>query len=209
MIMIGTMDLKRTREVGTFYCPSCKSLQDYKRRARRPFLTIYFIPVVPIGAAEEVVYCTGCRSNWDVSALEVDQAMHEAAQMDVFREEAIRAAVLVVIADGVISEEEINSLQRIGNRLLDRPIDREELGELCSAASRNRITAVNYLTTVAPRWNREQKVLGLQAIFLAASAEGQLGDEQLQALERARQTMNFTQSEFEEIIEAALQWDEV
>lgn len=207
--MIGTMNLTRTRDTGTFYCPNCNSLQDYRHRARRPFLTIYFIPVAPIGAAEEFIHCSGCRSNWDMTALELDQATHEAAKMDVFREEAIRAAVLIVIADGEISEEEIAALQRIGRRLLDRPIDREELGELCSAAYQNRISAANYVTTVARRWNQDQKVLGLQAMFLAASAEGRLDKDQLQTLERARQAMNLSESEFEEAIETSLQWDEV
>jgi uncharacterized tellurite resistance protein B-like protein len=207
--MIGTINLTRTRETGTFYCPQCSSLQDFRRRTRRPFLTIYFIPVVPIGGGEEFVQCRGCRSNWDTTVLAVDQAGHEAAKTDVFREEAIRAAILIVIADSEISEAEITALQRIGRRLLERPVDREELGELCSAAYQNEITAANYITTVAPRWNQQQRRLGLQAMFLAASAEGTLSEPQLEVLQHARRVMDLTESEFEEVIEQSLEWDEV
>src|SRR6056297_2752026 len=118
MILIGTMNLTRTRERGNFYCPTCGVTQTYRFRARRPGLTLYFIPAVPIGPAETFVQCDQCRSTWDPTVLSVDQASHEQAATEQFQEEAIRSAILVTLADGNITEAEISALQQIASEML-------------------------------------------------------------------------------------------
>ncbi|NND97571.1 MAG: zinc-ribbon domain-containing protein [Pirellulaceae bacterium] len=207
MILIGTMNLTRTRERGDFYCPSCGTTQSYRLRARRPFLTLYFIPTIPVGAAELFVDCDGCRNNWDLTVLEMDQTHHETLQEEQFRDEAIRSSVLVVLADGVISENEIAALQRIASRLLERAVEREELGHLCSIAQENEIHAKNYVLTVSRRWNQEQRSRALQAMFLAATAEGGLGDQQMKLLSEMRDILDMSQDEYEQTIEMAIEWE--
>jgi uncharacterized tellurite resistance protein B-like protein len=209
MILIGTMNLTRTRDRGNFYCPTCALTQTYRLRARRPWLTLYFIPTVPVGAVEEFVQCDQCRSTWDLSVLAMDQQSHELAQEQQFRDEALRASVLIVIADGQISENEIEALQRIGTRLLERPVERDELGHLCSVAQQNQIEAANYVLTVSKRWSQEQRSRALQAMFLAATADGQMGESQIKVLTRMREILEFTDNEYEDAIEEALTWEAV
>jgi uncharacterized tellurite resistance protein B-like protein len=207
MILIGTMNLTGTRDRGNFYCPSCGITQSYRLRARRPWLTLYFIPTVPIGSVEMFVQCDQCRSTWDPTVLEMDQRAHEELKAEQFREEAVRAAVLVVLADGHISETEIATLQRVASLLFERDVDREELGWLCSTAEQSGVDATNYVLTVSRRWNPQQRVKTLQAMFLAASAEGQLGAERLRTLAKMREILELTDAEYEAAIEESLQWD--
>jgi uncharacterized tellurite resistance protein B-like protein len=209
MILIGTMNLARTRETGTFDCPTCGDNQEYRLKSRRPFLTLYFIPVVPIGPEERFVVCLGCRDKWDQTVLEMNHQQREAIQTEQFHEEAFRASILVVLADGVISDEEIESLQRIGSRLRGNLVDREELGELCSVALQNQISARNYVLTVSRRWNQNQRVEALQAMFLAATAEGKMGDQQTALMTEMRDILEMTDQEYESAIESALGWDYV
>ena len=209
MILIGTMNLTRTRERGNFYCPTCAINQPYRLRARRPFLTVYFIPTVPVGGAELFVQCDQCKSAWDVSVLDMDKSSHRAAAEQQFRDEAVRSAVLVVLADNVISEQEISSLRVISSRLLERPVDREELGRICSAAEQNRIQAKNYVLTVSRGWSQEQKRTALQAMFLAATSGGELGEAQLTTLAELRDILGLTENEYHAAIEEALTWEQV
>lgn len=209
MILIGTMNLTRTRQTGQFYCPSCACSQEYRLRSRRPFLTLYFIPVVPIGSAEMFVYCTGCREKWDPTVLELDQREHEAIQTEQFRDEALRSAILIVLEDGDISESEIDALQRIAFRLFDRQLDRDELGELCSIAQQNKIVARNYALTVSKRWSETQKSEALGAMFLAATAEGKMEQPQMNVLTEMQAILNLTEQEYQQAIENALQWEQV
>jgi len=209
MILIGTMNLTRTRESGQFYCPECRTTQGYRLRARRPFLTLYFIPVVPIGTPQVFVVCDGCRQHWDPSVLTVDQEHHDQANEQQFREEALRAAILVVLADGYISEAEIDALQRVANGVLQRPIDRDELGEMCSIAQENKVSAKNYVLTVSRSWNQTQRGVALQAMFLAASAEGKLEGERVAMLAQMRDILELTEREYQSVIEFALEQEQV
>ncbi|MEM6365917.1 MAG: TerB family tellurite resistance protein [Planctomycetota bacterium] len=207
MILIGTMNLTRTKDTGQFDCPTCGVNQGYRLRSRRPFLTLYFVPCVPIGGAEMFVHCDVCRDRWDVSVLDMNRKQQRETQEDQFREEALRSAVLVTLEDGHITENEIESLAQIGHRLLGRYIDREELGQLCSVAEQNEIEARNYVLTVSKRWNQAQRSLALGVMFLAATAGGKLGNEQTAVMKQMRDILEMTQAEYEASIEAALQWE--
>ncbi|MCG8648235.1 MAG: TerB family tellurite resistance protein [Pirellulales bacterium] len=203
------MNLTRTRERGNFYCPTCRNSQTFRLRARRPWLTLYFIPTVPVGGAELFVQCDQCRQSWDPSVLAMDQESHELALEEQFREQAVRAALLIVLADGTISENEINALGRIASHLLQRPVDREELGQLCSIAEQNKITAINYVTTVSVHWSQTQRIQALQAMFLAATADGDMGEEQVDTLAQMQKLLLLSDEEYQSAIEEALTWETV
>lgn len=204
MILIGTIDLSRTRDIGEFYCPSCRVTQSYRLRTRRPFLTLYFIPVVPIGGAEPFVQCDECRSSWDPNVLEMDRQTHETAQRERFREEALRATVLMTTADGTITEREIAAIQQVSTQLLNRPVERDELGALCASARRLGIAPTNFMLAASKHWSQEQRVTVLKAAFLAASADGELSDEQIKMLGQLRKMFDLTEEEYQSAIEEAL-----
>jgi len=209
MIITGTMNLTRTRDRGNFYCPTCRINQPYRLRSRRPYLTLYFIPTVPVGGAETFVQCDQCKDCWDISVLELDRGAQQAIAEEVFCDQAVRSAILVVLADGVTTEKEVLALQRIATRLYERPVDREELGQLCSIAMQNRIQAKNYVLTVSRRWDSAQRSRALQAMFLAATAEGEMGQAQIELLAEMRDILEMSSHEYEASIELALAWESV
>ena len=208
MILIGTMNLTRTRERGNFYCPTCAVDQPYRLRARRPWLTLYFIPVVPVGGAELFIQCEQCRKSWDTSVLHLREEQHSEVDDEMFGLQAVRAAVLVVIADGTITDNEIKALRRISRQILGREVDREELGEMCSIARQNEIAATDYVMTVSRNWSGTQRIVALQAMFLAASADGEMGELQISALAEMRDLLELSESEYEGAIESALSWED-
>lgn len=207
MILIGTMNITRTADRGHFHCPTCGCIQEYKLKSRRPFLTLYLIPTVPIGAVEQFVRCLQCKSHWDPAILNAAGNTHRELQEMQFGIEAFRAAILVVLGTGEVSEQQIEILIRIGNRLLPEPISREELGQWCSSAQRNGISAANYVRSVCPGWTTEQRQFALQAMFVAATSDGDLNEPKLRLLASLKDTMQLSDQEYEAAIEAAIQWD--
>lgn len=207
MIFVGTMNLTRTRDQGNFYCPTCGGNQPYRLRSRRPFLTVYFIPTVPVGPAESFVQCGHCQDCWDQSVLQMQRQHHEIADEESFCQQALRAAVLVVLADGVTTENEIAALQKIGITLTSSEFDREELGQLCSAALENGIKAKNYVLTVSRGWNHDQRIRALQAMFFAATAEGSMGQPQTELLAEMRDLLDLSDREYQAAIEEAVAMD--
>ena len=205
MILIGTMNLARTRDRGNFHCPTCGATVSYRRRTRRTFLTIYFIPTVPVSGAEPFVQCDSCRSTFDVNVLEMDGAAHQEIREARFRDEALRASILTVLIDDAISETEINTLLRLSDRVLGHPVDREELGALCSIMTSQKIRPADYALTSSRRWNDEQRRSALQAMFLAASAEGDLSAGQLKLMTQLKDLFDLTDREYEQVIEQAIE----
>ena len=207
MIFIGTINLTRTRDEGNFLCPACGVSQGYRLRATRAWLTVYFIPTVPVSDHESFVQCDHCKANWDPSVLEMDHLNHSEIEEEQFCIEAVRSAVLVVLADNDITENEISTLQTISSHLMKRRVERDELGQLCSSAQQHRIEPVNYVLTASRHWNQKQRVRALQAMFLAATADGALGELQLGVLAKMQELFDFTDAEFHQAIEQAVDWE--
>lgn len=208
MILIGTMNITRTRGQGDFHCPTCGSLRGYVLKSRRPFLTLYFIPTLPIGPSEFFIRCDQCKSNWDPAILHMDARDHQLAKETQFRIEAFRAAVLVAIQGGGLDEPGIAALLNLGERFLPEPIDREDLGQLCSSAIQNRVSAINYVRSVCRAWSTEQKQLALSVMFVAATSRDGLDQATLALLAAMRDELNLTDAEYQSAIEAAVDWEE-
>lgn len=206
MILIGTMNITRTVGTGDFHCPTCGAVREYKLKSRRPFLTLYLIPTIPIGGPEQFLLCLGCRSHWDPAIVRTGgHGPSEAGELQ-FGEEALRAALLVAQASE-LSEEQIEVLIRISSRLLPEPVSREDLGWLASSARQNGIRAADYVRSVSPGWSSEQRQFALQAMFVAATSAPQVESAQFQLLASLRDIMDLSDQEYEAAIEAAIQWD--
>lgn len=206
MIMLGSMNLTRTIERTMFTCPQCRGKQPGRVRSKRPWLTFYFvIPICPVGPSETFVQCNTCRSTWDSSVLTPPATPPEALEEEQFREDALRATILITTADGTITEPEISAIMKVSEYLLNRPIDREQLGALCGSAQRLRIAPENYIRSVHTSWDQDQRTKVLQAAFLAASAGGELNDSQLQMLGRLKELFEMTEEEYAWAIESALE----
>jgi hypothetical protein len=63
--------------------------------------------------------------------------------------------------------------------------------------------------TVSRRWTSEQRLRALQAMFLAATAEGEMGPTQIETLAQMRDILDLTDQEYEAAIEEALGWEAV
>ena len=71
-IIWGSRYLSSTRDTGRFYCPQCGKLDaSYRRQAARPWFTLYFIPIFPIGGAVEHIECLRCQGTFKLEVLEL------------------------------------------------------------------------------------------------------------------------------------------
>jgi hypothetical protein len=96
LIIWGIRVFFRTTGQGMFHCPRCGGDRQYRRRSGRRFLTLFFIPVIPLTRAGEHVQCTTCRARYHVGALRAPTA----AQMQVALPAGMRAAVTAMLRAG-------------------------------------------------------------------------------------------------------------
>ena len=70
IIIWGSRGVTSTLEQGEFYCPQCDSREEYALKQVRPFFTLFFIPLFPIGAAQRYVECRGCNDAFQEGVLD-------------------------------------------------------------------------------------------------------------------------------------------
>jgi hypothetical protein len=62
MLIFGWRGRTKILSAGTFDCPVCKSRQPYAVAATRPWFTLFFIPIFPVGTGMTNTICGECGS---------------------------------------------------------------------------------------------------------------------------------------------------
>lgn len=96
LIIWGIRVFFRTTGQGVLHCPRCGGDRHYRHRSGRRFLTLFFIPVIPLTRAGEHVQCTTCRTRYHVGALRQPTA----AQMQAALPAGMRAAAATMLRAG-------------------------------------------------------------------------------------------------------------
>lgn len=215
MIVIGTMNWSSTRSTGMFQCPNCQSKESFRYKASRPFLTLYFIPVLPIGGIEEFVQCGRCKNAFDPSVLTnritpsptgVQSASLSEAKPTSFRRDLLTVIALIMIEDGQVTEPEIAVARTLYQNIGQSSITREELGRMCSQVRLKRVHLLSFLKSVVQRRSHQEKLLLVQAMFGVAGADGAISPGRMVALMQSQSTLQIDESEFQRAVLNTGQW---
>lgn len=68
-IIWGLRVLHRTIGQGVFFCPRCNAERTYRLQAGRRFVTLFFIPLIPLTKTGQDVQCTTCKTRYVAGAL--------------------------------------------------------------------------------------------------------------------------------------------
>lgn len=212
MILIGTMEWASTIDRGDFFCPVCNAAKSYQRKVSRPFLTLYFIPVVPIGGLREFVLCRSCRKRFDPEILsagalaEVIRVPQVAGEQAPFETELLRLIALMMVEDDQVTEPEVAMATRVYQSMIGRPLPRNELDRACREVVALRIKPARYVGRAGEGMTYDQKLMAVQAMFAVAGAEGQISPRRLQSLMNAQQQLGLDEVAFQTAIKDASQW---
>ncbi len=215
MILIGTMNWSSTRSRGMFQCPNCESKETYRHKSSRPFLTLYFIPVLPLGGIEEFVQCGKCKNAFDPAVLAnrimpspssgQSPSLAEAPR-DSFQKDLLTLIALIMIEDGQVTEQEIAVARSLYRNIAKASISREELGRMCSQVRLKRVHLPSFLISVVNRRTHDEKLLLVQAMFGIAGADGAISAGRMAALTQSQSALGIDESEFQRAIADTSQW---
>jgi len=96
LIIFGLRVVYRTIAQGTFHCRCCGGDRQYRRRAGRRWLTLFFVPVIPLTAIGDHVQCTTCRTRFISDVLNQPTT----AQMQAALPAGMRAAASAMLRSG-------------------------------------------------------------------------------------------------------------
>lgn len=206
MIIYGTRGITYTKKKGEFYCPECSTFRPFKLRRQRLFFTLYFIPTIPLNMLAEYVECQHCESAYDPRVLELGEAASaaavafRAAYIDAVR----RVMVEMMLADGIIEEEEEDIIKFIYYELTDHVLSDEELEEDISYVSSPDFDVSSYLEGLAEMFEDSEKELILRAAFLVACSDGEIHRDEILYLTELAGALKMSDSHLDYAMERAI-----
>ena len=96
LIIWGFRTFFRTIGQGVFHCRKCGGDRQYRHRTGRRFITVFFIPLIPLTKAGEHVQCTTCKTRYVMDVL----SLPTAAQMQTALPAGMRAAAAAMLRAG-------------------------------------------------------------------------------------------------------------
>ncbi len=170
MIIFGTRGVKSTIEKGSFQCPQCNNTQEYRHRKVTNFFTLYFIPLIPLGSAGEYVECTNCKGTF------IPRILEQGAQNDDFMalyEVAMRQSMVkMMLADGVIDENEKEVVLNIINNFSHNDITKNELDDLIKEVELDTNDISHYLKQICSTLNEHGKENIIRCALHVALSDG-------------------------------------
>jgi tellurite resistance protein len=204
LIIFGTRGVTYGSEGGQFYCPDCDGEKPYLHRKVRRFFTLYFIPLIPLDLLGEYIECQTCTSTYKPSVLAFDPKASQKREEAEFRQAMRRVLVLMMLADGVVEDSEIEAIQGILGKLENRTVERSEIeSELAKAKSAPGDLSV-YCKSMAGSLNDAGREMVVRAALLVATADGKFDDSERDALAKMATALNLSRAHYAGIVNEVL-----
>lgn len=200
MIIIGTRGItSSTGETGAFACPTCGKQSSYRERQIRQWLTLYFIPVIPLGLAGKFVECETCRQAYDPAILTYDPQ----ADREAFGRTLAELLARLALEDGTFTVEERHVIFDFYRRTTDRDLDPGELTRIVDRVRRDGPRFIESAKAVAPTWSGEALSWFIHAAFSLACAEDDMPAEKQKALAELPAALGVSKEDFQRVVAAS------
>lgn len=200
MIIIGTRGItSSTGQTGTFSCPGCGQQASYRERQIRQWLTLYFIPVIPLGLHGKFVECENCRQAYDPAILTYDPQ----ADREAFGLALSELLARLALEDGTFTVEERQVIFDFYRRTTDRDLDAGELTRIVERIRREGPRFIESVKAVAPTWSGEAIAWFIHAAFSLACAEDDMTAEKQKALAELPAALGVSKEDFQRVVAAS------
>ena len=200
MIIFGTRGVTYTKQAAQFNCPSCSGSSSYKHKRVRRFFTLYFIPVIPLDLLGEYVECQSCRGTFKLDVLTYDPSRMDRQFEAEFHRAVKRAMVMVMMADGQVEADEIETIRGIYQKVTQRTLAEEAVRAEIAAAEADPAGIADQLARLAPALNDDGKELVLKAAFFVAAADGEFQEEEKELIGIIGQSLGLTPAHMRGVI---------
>src|ERR1700747_174218 len=186
LIILGLRVFYRTMAQGVFFCRRCGGDREYRHRAGRRYITVFFIPLIPLTRTGEHVQCLACKTRYVPEVLKLPTTV----QMQADLVAGMRAMVAIILRAGdpaspLSRRRALDAVTGAGDSGYDEDALEEDLGEPADSA-RPKISALGaQLQIEAREWC-------LAEAIRIAMADGPLSGAERAAAEHLAGTLRMT-----------------
>lgn len=201
LIIFGTRGVTYSAGAGDFWCPSCRDNRRYDHKRVRRFFTLYFIPIIPLDILGEYVECDHCKDTFTPEVLTIDPDKDKNEFVAEFARAVKRVMILMMLADGRIDDEEIETIHQVYEKVAKKKIDRAEIDREVEDAKKDGRGIRQYLASIVGRLNDPGKELVVKSAFFVAAADGKFTDEETALLAELAGALEMSPAHFKGVVD--------
>ncbi len=202
MIIFGTRGVTTSAGGGQFYCPGCRATTGYSHKRVRSFFTLYFIPVIPLNVLDEYIECQGCRGTFKTEVLHMDLQNEDNDFEQLFHQTITRVMVHMMLAEGGIGEEAIETIRNIYSQLTGSQITAEQIHGGAEQEQREQNDIASVIAPCVNDLSDDGKEMLIKAAYLVAIADADLHYDEQALLERIGEAMGVSTDHLDRIIDS-------
>lgn len=189
LIIWGLRVIYRTLGRGIFFCRRCGGDREYRQRAGRRYVTVFFVPLIPLALTGAHVQCLTCKTRYVTEVLKLPTTV----EMQLALVAGMRAMVAVMLRAGdpgnsLARRRALAAVTGAGDHGYDTAALEADLSEP-AAAGRPAIAALgSQLQVEAREWC-------LAEVIRIAMADGPLTGAQRAAAEHLAAALGMTQAQ--------------
>ena len=172
MIIFGTRGVRSTKATGNFNCPQCEADRGYRHRKVTQFFTLYFIPLIPLGNKGEYVECNHCKGTFITRVLDSSKSPDKEAFMAMYEQAIRHVMVKIMLADGVIDNNEKVAVLAIINKYGHNDMSSFQLDDYIKEVQADSSDISTYLKHIGPALNEHGKELLIKCALDVAYSDG-------------------------------------
>jgi hypothetical protein len=189
LLIWGLRVVYRTLGQGVFFCRRCGGDREYRHRAGRRFITVFFIPLIPLARTGQHVQCLSCKTRYVTEVLKLPTTV----QMQLALSAGMRALVVAMLRVG----DPANPLAR--RRAIDAVVGTGERGYDEAALDADlegpTETEVGKIAAFGGQLQVEAKEWYLAEAIMIALADGPLTGPERTAAVRLATALGMTQAQ--------------
>lgn len=195
-IIFGTRGVTTTKNHGAFFCPACNGQTSYSHRQVKRFFTLFFVPLIPMGTRGEYVECQRCGCTFKEEVLQLNPASEVNQIKAEFETTMIRVMVQMMVADGKVEEEEIETMQQIYLSLTDKELSSHEIEKEISASHTSKEDVLLTLVDAEPFLNSQGKEMVFKAALIIAASDGNIDEAEKEFMLEIATALGITKAHF-------------
>lgn len=156
---------------GTFSCPYCQIETAYRHVTVRRSVRLAGIDLLPLRRAAEYIECQKCHGTFITDVLLPEARSWNLRPLQL--QAALRVMLLMMLADGVIDDLEVQTVARVFQQIGGGPLPESAVRTHAEHARVDHRDIDEYLQTTALTLNEEGKLTVIRGAYEVAAADGE------------------------------------
>ena len=188
--IFGTEGSSSNIGVGEFFCPECSDYKTYQHIKVEKKISLFFIPIFPIGDLGHYIECQNCNSTFKTNVWDYDPKKEEEHIKGMYFLGSLDIMISIAMADKTLKDDEFSTIIFIfkgitggADEINNIPLKEFVLNRI-DKFKRDNLSSIDISKSLAPHLNEIGREKVLRAAIYVSKADGIIQEEEMKLLHK-------------------------